>query len=76
MSDNEEVDHFGGCHCGRITWRFTASPRLTVVNCNCSVCRMKQNLHVIVPQEKFYLIKGDQDLTTYTFNTHKVISAG
>jgi hypothetical protein len=30
---------------------------------------MKANLHLIVPKERFTLLKGDGALTTYTFNT-------
>ena len=31
---------------------------------------MKQNQHVIVAEKKFRLLQGEDDLTTYTFNTH------
>ena len=42
---------------------------LSVVHCNCSICVMKQNHHFIVPKEKFSLIKGQESLKEYNFNT-------
>ena len=58
----------GGCHCGRVRFRVTADLDSVTV-CNCSICTMKGILHLIVPREKFELLRGKDDLTTYTFNT-------
>ena len=58
----------GGCHCGRVRFRVTADlDSLTL--CNCSICTKKGILHLIVPPERFELLSGRDDLTTYTFNT-------
>jgi hypothetical protein len=58
----------GGCHCGRVRFRVTADlDRVTY--CNCSVCRKKGFLHLIVPPDRFELLSGKDDLATYTFNT-------
>ncbi len=58
----------GSCHCGRVRFRVTADlDRVTV--CNCSICSKKGFLHLIVPPERFELLSGRDDLTTYTFNT-------
>jgi len=58
----------GGCHCGRVRFRVTAD--LTRVSeCNCSVCAKKGFLHLIVPPEQFELVSGQDDITTYQFNT-------
>ena len=58
----------GGCHCGRVRFRVTA--RLDrVTQCNCSICAKKGFLHLIVPTAQFELIRGEDDLTTYVFNT-------
>ncbi|XP_064620030.1 centromere protein V-like [Lineus longissimus] len=65
-----EVTHFGGCHCGAVRFQVVAPAVLKVVICNCSICHMKQNKHFIVPKSKFTLCKGEDQLTTYTFNTH------
>ncbi|MGE0486463.1 MAG: GFA family protein [Gammaproteobacteria bacterium] len=42
---------------------------LDVIECNCSICRMTAFLHLIVPVERFRLLAGADQLTTYTFNT-------
>ncbi|HYC57393.1 MAG TPA: GFA family protein [Candidatus Binatia bacterium] len=58
----------GGCHCGRVRFRIRADIS-EVTDCNCSMCTMKGILHVIVPPQQFELLRGREDLTTYTFNT-------
>ena len=58
----------GGCHCGRVRFRVTA--QITGISeCNCSMCAKKGFLHLIVPPERFELLSGQDDLTTYEFNT-------
>ena len=58
----------GGCHCRRVRFRVTAD--LTrVTDCNCSICTKKGFLHLIVPPERFELLSGKDELTTYQFNT-------
>ena len=58
----------GGCHCGRVRFRVTASLD-RVIYCNCSVCSKKGFLHLIVAPNEFDLIRGKDALTTYRFNT-------
>jgi hypothetical protein len=58
----------GGCHCGRVRFRVTADLD-RVTECNCSMCSKKGFLHLIVAPEQFELIRGQDDLTTYQFNT-------
>ncbi len=58
----------GGCHCGRVRMRVTADVADTVA-CNCSICSKKGFLHLIVPRDQFQLLSGQDDLTTYRFNT-------
>ncbi|KAJ7997089.1 hypothetical protein DPEC_G00225300 [Dallia pectoralis] len=64
------VKHTGGCHCGTVRFEVWNSPHLIVVNCDCSICTKKQNHHFIVSKNKFTLLQGLDNLTTYTFNTH------
>jgi hypothetical protein len=61
--------HVGGCHCGRVRFEVTAPAQLEVVECDCSICSAGGFLHLIVPAERFKLLKGGDALTTYTFNT-------
>ncbi|XP_028937722.1 centromere protein V [Ornithorhynchus anatinus] len=65
------VKHTGGCHCGAVRFEVWAAADLQVFDCNCSICRKKQNRHFIVPASRFKLLKGAENITTYTFNTHK-----
>jgi len=46
-----------------------APARLTVSDCNCSICRMSGYRHLIVPRARFRLLKGADSLTEYHFNT-------
>jgi hypothetical protein len=48
--------------------RVTADVADTIV-CNCSICSKKGFLHLIVPRDQFQLLSGQDDLTTYRFNT-------
>jgi hypothetical protein len=63
------VTYEGGCHCGSIRFQVMVDRHL-VQDCNCSICRKKGFLHLIVPAEQFTLLKGSDALSTYTFNTH------
>jgi hypothetical protein len=58
----------GGCHCGAVRFR-VAVDSYEAVECNCSMCRMKANLHLILPRDRFTLLAGAEALTTYRFNT-------
>ncbi len=63
------VQHNGGCHCGRVRFQVSAPADVTVLDCNCSICKMLGYLHLIVPRSQFELELGEGDLITYTFNT-------
>jgi hypothetical protein len=63
------VTHRGGCHCGAVAFEVMAPARVTVSDCNCSICRMSGYLHLIVPQERLRLLRGEEALTSYAFNT-------
>lgn len=64
------IEHFGSCHCGAVTFKVTAPQNLKVNECNCSICSKSGYLHLIVPADRFQLLKGQDSLNTYTFNTH------
>lgn len=63
------VIHRGGCHCGAVAFEVDAPARVTVSECNCSICRMSGFLHLIVPRSRFRLLRGADSLVTYTFHT-------
>ncbi len=61
--------HAGGCHCGAVRFEVEAPERVVALDCNCSLCAMTGFLHLIVPASKFRLVKGEENLSTYTFGT-------
>lgn len=63
------VTHSGGCHCGAVTFEVEAPAKLTVSDCNCSICTMSGYLHLIVPRSRFRLLQGAEQLSEYKFNT-------
>ncbi len=63
------VTHAGGCHCGAVTFEVDASAAIDALECNCSLCLMLGFQHLIVPAKQFRLLTGQDDLSTYTFNT-------
>ncbi len=63
------VTHRGGCHCGAVAFEVDAPADIVALDCNCSICRMTGFLHLIVPPSRFRLLRGEQDLTGYRFNT-------
>jgi len=46
-----------------------APAEIVAWNCNCSICNMKKNWHFMVPKSRLRLLKGEDCLTTYRFNT-------
>ena len=63
------ITHTGGCHCGRVRFEVDAPAELSIDECNCSMCARLGFLHLIVTKERFRITKGEDALTTYTFNT-------
>ena len=59
----------GGCHCGRVRFEVDAPEKLEATECNCSICSMTGFLHLIVAGNDFRLLRGEDALTTYSFNT-------
>ncbi len=60
--------YLGGCHCGVVRFQVTVDNH-KIDDCNCSICSKKGFLHLIVTQDKFKLLKGEEALKTYQFNT-------
>ena len=60
----------GSCHCKSIRFEVEAPESVEVEDCNCSICSKSGYLHLIVPRDQFTLLSGEQELSTYTFNTH------
>jgi hypothetical protein len=69
MPEPTLVTHRGGCHCGAVAFEVDAPARLVVQDCNCSICSMTGFRHLIVPASRFRLLRGDDALADYRFNT-------
>ena len=63
------VTHTGGCHCGRVRFAVIAPARLDISECNCSICSKTGYQHLLVPEDRFKLVSGQDALTSYSFNT-------
>jgi len=63
--------HTGGCHCGRVRFEVTAPARIEIGECNCSMCSRTGYQHLVVKQEQFRLLQGEDALTAYRFNTQQ-----
>lgn len=59
----------GGCHCGRVRFEIEAPEALEASDCNCSICSKSGYLHLFVSLADFRLLRGEDALTTYAFNT-------
>ena len=65
---NQRITYQGGCHCGAVRFQVSIDQQ-EAWDCNCSICRKKGFLHLIVPHQQFRLLQGEEMLITYTFNT-------
>jgi hypothetical protein len=61
--------HQGGCHCGAVRFEVDLPPAFEAEDCNCSICAMSGNIHVIVPGRRFRLLRGEETLTEYRFGS-------
>jgi hypothetical protein len=42
---------------------------IEATECNCSICGKSGFLHLIVPKARFQLLQGEDQLSSYSFNT-------
>lgn len=63
--------HKGSCHCGRVAFEVEADLQ-QVIECNCSHCSRKGYLLTFVPQNTLSVLRGEESLSTYTFNSHTI----
>lgn len=59
----------GQCHCGALRFRALIHDNATAYRCNCSICKVNGFIHLRVPEPEFQLLKGDDEITEYRFNT-------
>jgi len=63
--------HKASCHCGAVELEL-ALPNgvVDVRRCDCSICRRKAAVVASVPLSGITILKGEDVLTLYQFNTH------
>jgi len=62
--------HRGACHCGAVQFELDLPNGLEEVRrCNCSFCRMRGAVAASVPLKGLRILKGEDKLTRYQFNT-------
>jgi len=59
----------GGCHCGAVRFEAEVAPRVTVLDCNCSICAKTGFRHLMVPHGDFRLTRGLDALASYRFGS-------
>ena len=59
----------GQCHCGTVRFTVATMREVEVGECNCSICSMCGYQHLIVTADALTILEGEEELTTYTFNT-------
>lgn len=63
--------HQGGCQCGQV--RFAVELELDdAIECNCSRCGKLGSVLAFADSASFALERGEDSLTEFRFNTHKV----
>jgi hypothetical protein len=61
----------GSCHCGAVEFAVTLREGLADLRrCSCSLCRRKGAIMASVPLADLAVIRGEESLTLYQFNTH------
>jgi hypothetical protein len=60
------------CHCGSVEIKLLLPNGLeNLRRCNCSICSRKNALVADVKMENLKILKGEELLSLYTFNTYK-----
>ncbi len=63
------MKYLGSCHCQAVQFEVEAPEIIEADRCDCSICQKSGYLHFIRPASKFRLLRGEDTLTTYSFNT-------
>jgi len=65
------MQYRGSCHCGKVAYDVEGDIK-DVVSCNCSICARRGSLLWFTSRDKFKLLRGEGELTNYTFNRHNI----
>lgn len=62
--------HQGSCHCGAVSFRIDFEI-VELTTCDCSLCVKKNALMTKVPESALTILKGEEALTLYQWNTRR-----
>ena len=65
------MKHRGSCQVNRI--EFEVESDKNIRQCNCSICKRKNAKMIIISKENFTLLKGEDHLSLYQFNTFQAL---
>ena len=68
MTQSSKTWYEGGCHCGAVRFKVRIKD-YEALECNCSICSKKGFINLITAPADFVLLRGEEDLSTYQFNT-------
>ena len=60
--------HKGSCHCGAVTFEISGSVEKGV-RCDCSLCKRKGAIMVLMEKDQFTLTSGEDNLSLYEWNS-------
>jgi hypothetical protein len=63
--------HHGGCQCGAVRYKVEINLDESIT-CNCSRCQKLGSVLAFTSRDKFKLLSGEENLTEFLFNTHKI----
>lgn len=64
------MKHQSTCHCGTVELALNLPDGLQgMLRCNCSMCVRRGTIAATVPVKDLTVVKGDENLTLYQFNT-------
>jgi hypothetical protein len=61
----------GSCHCGAVAFEADLDLTQPTFRCNCSICKRTRFWPAVVGPAGFRLLQGQDQLTRYTFGSHK-----
>jgi hypothetical protein len=65
------MQYRGSCHCGKVAYEVETEIS-AAISCNCSICSRRGSLLAFAPRQNFKLLRGEGELTDYTFNNHVI----
>jgi hypothetical protein len=67
---SDPVSLNGSCHCGAVKFTVTLTEGFASARrCTCSICRMRGAIAVTSTPDNLHIIRGEDYLSTYRFNT-------